>query len=281
MRIIVCVKQVPAIADIKINPETKTLNRTGLPSRINSYDEYAIEEALRVKEKFGGHITAISMGPPQAEEILVRCLALGVDESILLTDPLLIGSDTLATSYALSQLISQVGFDLIFCGQETTDSSTAQVGPEIAEHLNIPQLTFVRKIERIEKCEIVVHRETDYGFQVIQSSLPALLTVTKRINEPRCICLPKVRKAVKRIAVEDLNCDSKLLGIEGSPTRVLKIAPSLPKGDVILIPANLPARRRIELIMSGGLREREDKVFMHGADYKIARTVVLMLKNSD
>ena len=152
MNIIVCIKQVPDTSEIRIDPETNTLVREGVPSIINPFDMYAIEEALRIKEKFGGKVSVISMGPPQVEDALREAISLGADEAIQLCDRAFAGSDTLATSYILAKGIEKIGeFDLIICGKQAIDGDTAQVGPGISVHLNIPQIAYVRKIEEVKE----------------------------------------------------------------------------------------------------------------------------------
>ena len=152
MKIVVCIKQVPDTFEVKIDPETKRIVREGVESIINPYDNYAIEEAVRIKERFGGTVTAITMGPPQAEKALRDTIAIGADDAILLSDRQFAGSDTLATSYILSCAIRKMGdVDVIVCGRETLDGSTGQVGPEIANHLSIPYVTYVSKITNISE----------------------------------------------------------------------------------------------------------------------------------
>lgn len=280
MKIVVCVKQVPAVTEIKIDPKTNTLIREGVPSELNPFDEFAVEEALRTCEKYGGHVTAISMGPLQAEETLAICLAMGVDEAILLTDPLLVGSDTLATSFALSKVIEKVGYDIIFCGQESTDSSTGQVGPGVAEHLGIPQITFVSKVEKITKGKITVRQETDKGHRIIESWIPVLLSVVKGINEPRAPSFGKRGKIVKKMHLEDLNCDPKMVGLEGSPTQVINISYYEGKRESFFsIPSSLSAHERIKLIMSGGVKEKKNNLILEGISEENIRKVIKFIIN--
>jgi len=168
MNIIVCIKQVPETTEVKINPETNTLVREGVKSIINPFDVYAIEEGVRLKEKFAGKATVITMGPPQAEAVLREAISMGIDEGILLSDRAFAGSDTWATSYALSCAIKKIGaFDLIVCGKQASDGDTAQVGPGISSHLDIPQVTYVKKIEEIKENSARVERMTEEGFEII------------------------------------------------------------------------------------------------------------------
>jgi electron transfer flavoprotein alpha/beta subunit len=224
---IVCIKQVPDTAEVKINPETNTLIREGVPSMINPYDMHAIEAAIQIREKTGGKITVITMGPPQAEVALREAISLGVDEVRLISDRAFAGSDTWATSYTLSRAISKLGFDLIFCGKQAIDGDTAQVGPEVAEFLDIPHIAFVKKIEDVSDEGIRVQRLMDDGYDVVEVPLPALLTVVKEINVPR---LPSLRgkMAAKKAVIETLDfaaigAEEGKVGLKGSPTQVRKI----------------------------------------------------------
>jgi len=240
MNIIVCIKQVPDTTDVKINPEDNTLIREGVESIINPFDMYALEEALRIKEAHGGTVTVISMGPPQVENALREALALGVDNAILISDKKFAGSDTLATSYTLSAAIRKLGdYDIILFGKQAIDGDTAQVGPGVARHLDIPQIAFVKEIDAIENGKIVAHRMMEDGFDVIESQLPIVLTVVKDINEPR---LPSLRTKMKskkaEIPVwtfEDLDLDEERVGLNGSPTWVEKIyTPTMEKKTMML-----------------------------------------------
>lgn len=228
MHIVVCIKQVPNTADVRINPETNTLMREGVESIVNPFDMYAIEESLRLKSKLGGKVTALSMGPPQAESALREAISMGVDEGVLVTDRAFAGSDTWATSYTLSMAIRRLGaVDLIVCGKQASDGDTAQVGPGIATHLDLPQITYVRKIEEIDASRIVAERLLETGYEVIEAPLPCLLTVVKEINEPRLPSL-KGKMAAKKAAIvkwtaADLQAETGKLGLDGSPTKVLKI----------------------------------------------------------
>src|SRR5512139_2952196 len=189
VKIVVCVKQVPDTTDVKINPETNTLIREGVASITNPFDEFATEEALLTKEKYGGEVHVISMGPLQAIEVLKNALAVGADKVYLVSDRAFAGADTLATAYTVAKTIKTVvaDVDLVICGKQAIDGDTAQVGPGIATRLGIPQLTYVSKIKEIDpaKKRIVVERMLEYGKEVVESSLPALITVVKDINEPR------------------------------------------------------------------------------------------------
>jgi electron transfer flavoprotein beta subunit len=240
MNIIVCIKQVPETTEVRINPETNTLIREGVKSIINPFDMYAIEEAVRLKEKFGGKATVISMGPPQADAALREAISLGIDEGILICDRAFAGSDTWATSYTLSNAIKKIGaFDLVICGKQASDGDTAQVGPGISAHLNIPQVTYVKKIEEVKDGSMRVERMMEEGFEIIETPLPALLTVVKEINEPRLPSLKGMMKAksakITLWTQKELDLDSQSIGLCGSPTQVVKIfTPPQRKGGQIL-----------------------------------------------
>jgi len=236
MNIIVLVKQVPDTSEVKINRETNTLIRDGVPSIINPYDRYAIEEAVRLREKHGGKVTAVTMGPPQAVEALKEAVSLGVDDVVLLSDRAFAGADTWATSYALSQGIRKIGnFDLVIAGKQAIDGDTAQVGPETADMLGIPFVAYIRKIEQVEAGKMVAERLMDEGYDVVETSLPALITVVKEINEPRVPSLKGKMKAkslkVTAWSAADIGSDENKIGLRGSPTQVVRIFPPTPRGQ--------------------------------------------------
>jgi len=228
MNIIVCIKQVPATTNVKIDESKGTLKREGVESIINPFDEYAIEEGVRVKERVGGKVTVITMGPPQAETALREALSRGCDDAILISDRAFAGADTLATSYTLASAIKKIGsYDLIICGKQASDGDTAQVGPGIAEKLDIPHVSYVKKIEKIEPGFICVERMMEDGYDIIEMSLPALITVVKEINTPRFPSLKGMMFAKKaQIPIwtaETIGCDKNCIGLTGSPTQVMKI----------------------------------------------------------
>ena len=234
MRIIVCIKQVPDTAEVRINPETNTLVRDGVPSIINPYDTHAIEAGLQIREKTGGSVTVLTMGPPQAEEALKEAISMGADEAVLLTDRAFAGSDTWATAYTLAKAIEYIGADVILCGKQAIDGDTAQVGPEVAEFLNIPHVAYIRKIDDVTDSRIVVQRLMDDGYDVVESSLPVLLTVVRELNSPRLPSLKgkmAAKKAViKKLTAADIKAEEESLGLKGSPTQVRNIfAPEVRK----------------------------------------------------
>jgi len=239
MNIIVCLKQVPDTADIKIDAVTKRLVRDGVKSMINPFDMYAVEEGLRLKEKFGGKVTAITMGPPQAESALREAIALGCDEAVLVSDPAFAGSDVLATCYILSKAIEKIkDYDLIFCGKKTLDGDTAQVGGGIAGILDMPQIVDVRKIQDIKEGHIIAQRMTEYGADVLEAGLPCLLTVVKDINVPRLPSLKGKMKAKSALITvwkaADIGAQEGRIGPQGSGTEVWKIMtpPGRPQGKI-------------------------------------------------
>jgi electron transfer flavoprotein beta subunit len=228
MNIIVCVKQVPDTFEVKIDPETKRIVREGVESVINPYDTYAIEEAVRIKEKFGGKVTVLSMGPPQAEKALKEAIAMGADEAVLLSDMQFAGSDTLATSYILSCGIRKLkDFDVIVCGRETLDGSTGQVGPEAAYHLGIPYVTYVSKILDISEGKMHCIRLMEDHYEEVKAELPVLITVIKEINQPRIPSLKGMLKAkkaeIKFCRCADMEGETCNYGQDGSPTRVVDV----------------------------------------------------------
>jgi len=228
MNIVVCLKQVPGTTQVKIDPETNTLIRQGIENIINPFDTYAIEEGVRLKERFGGKVTAVSMGPPQAEAALREAISLGADEGVLLSDPTFAGADTWATSQTLSAAIRRLGqYDLIVCGRQTLDGDTGQVGPQLAEMLALPFVAYVSQIEKIADGTMRVRRMVEDGHEVMESPLPAVITVVKEINTPR---LPSLRGLARSKSatipvwgVKELDIAPSLVGLSGSFTRVIRI----------------------------------------------------------
>lgn len=239
MKIVVCIKQVPDSAEVRINPETNTLMRDGVPSIINPYDMHALEAGLQIREKTGGSVTAITMGPPQAESALREALSLGVDQAVLLSDRAFAGSDTWATAYTLAKGIAHVGADLIICGKQAIDGDTAQVGPEIAEFLDMPHVSYIRRIDEVSEQRIVVQRLMDDGYDVVEAALPVLLTVVRELNEPRMPSLKgkmAAKKAeIKKLSSADIGTEEDSVGLKGSPTQVRNIfAPEARKNRKML-----------------------------------------------
>jgi electron transfer flavoprotein beta subunit len=243
VKIVACVKQVPDTAsEVKIDQDTSTLNLDGVETITNPFDEFAVEEALLTREKHGGEVHVITMGPPQAIDVLRNAMAMGADQAYLLCDAAFAGADTLATAYTLSKAIEKIGeVDLVICGKQAIDGDTAQVGPGIAAWLKIPQLTYVSKVRELdpENRGIVVERMLEGGIEVVKSSLPAVMTVVKDINDPRLPSLLGIRKAAKvdipTWTAADLKGDQNKLGLEGSPTYVARVSrPEQRRGGEIL-----------------------------------------------
>ena len=228
MKIIVCIKQVPASSDVKIDPITGTLIRDGNNTKMNPYDLYAIETALRIKEQSGASVCALTMGPPPATSVLEEAVWMGCDDGVLMTDRKFGGADVVATSYTLSQGINKVGYDLIICGKQTTDGDTAQVGAEIAEHLGIPYACYVDSIIEVKEKSIIVRSNMDNTFETKEIAFPCLITIDKGSVTPR---LPSFKRSVQyknheytHITMMDLaDLDENHYGLKGSPTQVEKM----------------------------------------------------------
>lgn len=225
MNIVVCLKQVPDTTAVKIDPKTGTLIREGVPAIINPEDKHALEGALQLKEQVGGKVTVISMGIPSAKAALREALCMGADEAVLLTDRVLGGADTLATSKALAAAIKNFDYDLIFAGRQAIDGDTAQVGPEIAEHLNIPQVTYVQNVE-VKGDKLVVNRALEDGHQIVEVKTPCLLTAIEELNETRYMNVARIFETnddeIKIMTAADIDVDASELGLKGSPTKVKK-----------------------------------------------------------
>ena len=234
MRIVVCVKQVPGTHDATIDPETKRIKREGIKAVTNPFDTYAVEEAVKLKEKLGGEVIVISMGPARADMVLKESISVGADRAILLSDRAFGGSDTWATSYALAKAIDKIGdVDLVICGKQAIDGDTAQVGPGIAAHLNWTQAAFVMEVPELGKERVQVKRMHEDGWDLCEVPLPAVITVVKDINQPRVPTL-KGRLAAEKMeiptwAAEDIGAEPELIGLHGSPTRVVETNPPPPR----------------------------------------------------
>lgn len=228
MNIVVCLKQVPGTTEVKINPQTNTLIRQGIKNIINPFDTYALEEGVRLKEKLGGKVTAISMGPPQAIDMLKEAISLGADDAVLLSDMAFAGADTWATAFTLAAAVKKIGqIDLVICGRQSTDGDTAQVGPEMAEMLNMPFVAYIGQIEEIANGQIRIKRMIDEGNEIIQSQMPLVITVTKEINIPRLPSLRGIMKSkslkIPTWTIKDLGISADKVGLAGSHTKVIKI----------------------------------------------------------
>ncbi len=259
MKIVVCIKQVPASNDAKIDPQTKRIIRDAVKSILNPFDNYALEEGVRLKEKFGGEVIALTMGPLSAEAILREAIALGVDSGILLSDRTFGGSDTWATSYVLSKAIEKIGnVDLVICGKQAVDGDTAQVGPGIAAHLNWQQATYLMEIRRTDERKILTKRLHENGYDLCEVTLPAVVTVVKGINTPRVPTL-KGRLASLKSDIPiwtpvDIDANIVQLGLNGSPTRVVKTEPPAPRSSATVKIKGSPEHCAQELIHQLRLR---------------------------
>lgn len=246
MRIVVPIKQVPETSNVKMDPETGTMIRTGVEAIVNPLDLYAIEAALRLREQVGGQVTTLSMGPASASKALREAVAMGCDDGILLSDKKFAGSDTWATAYALAQAIKKIGaVDLIICGERATDGDTGQVGPGIAAFLDLPVATYVSRIYDVSADSLRVKRLVEGGAEILWTPLPAVLAVVKEIAYPRLPTLRGKQRAKRsELAVwrpADIQAKIEWLGLEGSPTRVVKIDKPQVARRVELIRAKDPA----------------------------------------
>jgi len=256
VNIAVCVKQVPDTSEVKIDKETGTMVREGVPSILNPFDAYAVEEALSIKEKSGGSVTALTMGPPQAAEVLRHVVAMGVDEVMLLSDRAFAGADTWATSYTLGLGLKKLGnIDLVICGKQAIDGDTAQVGPGIAVNLGVPFVAYVRKVIEVKDGRMTVERLIEDGYEEVEITLPAVITVVKEINTPRMPSLKGKMKA-KKLEVASHNADAlgaipENIGLAGSPTKVVKVFTPPPKGKRELIEGEpaMQAAKVVERLM--------------------------------
>jgi electron transfer flavoprotein beta subunit len=249
MHIVVCIKQVPDSAQIRVHPVTNTIMRQGVPAIVNPYDLFALEEALRLKDRFGGRVTMLCMGPPQAEDALRKCVSFGASDAILVTDRAFAGADTLATSYALAAAIRKIDqeqrVDLVFTGKQTIDGDTAQVGPGVAKRLDMNLLTYVSKVVEVDLDgrTLKVERRAEGGVQLLQTTLPSLITMLEGTNEMRFATMDDMLRA-GRIAVRKWNkddagiADVSRIGLKGSPTIVSKVfgpTPRATKADVEVV----------------------------------------------
>lgn len=264
LEIIVCIKQVPDVREVSVDPETNALVRDGVASIMNPPDRHALEEAVSLKERFGGTVTSLSMGPPQAEEILKEAISCGADKGVLVSDRAFAGSDTMATSYTLAKAVAAIGgCDLVLCGKHAIDGDTAQVGPGLAFWLGRVFVTGVRKIRKDESENgfFTVERSMDYGYDLVRLPLPALFTVSDEINEPRLPSLKgrmRAKKAeITRLSASDIGAEKSRIGFAGSPTRVVEI----------FAPEQIGAGE----ILSGSLEEQVDQLALRLKPYLQAK----------
>ncbi|MDI6708532.1 MAG: electron transfer flavoprotein subunit beta/FixA family protein [Candidatus Thermoplasmatota archaeon] len=264
MRFIVCVKQVPSVTEIKIDPKTGTLIREGVPSILNHFDQYALEEALRIKSS-EDEVIALSMGPLQAQSALLKCLALGADKAVLISDRAFAGSDTFATSYVLAQALKKLShFDIIFCGQQAMDGDTAQVAPELAQNLLIPQVTYVERVESLDRAKnrVVVKSVTEEGYKLIEVKLPVVLAFLPPTSfvlaDPKLSGIMKAKQKPLLIWSEkDLEVEKGKYGLDGSPTQVVKVysPPARERGIVMSEEPKEASKKIVKLLLERKLIE--------------------------
>jgi electron transfer flavoprotein beta subunit len=251
LHIVVCIKQVPDSREIRIDPNTNTLVRQGVPAIVNYFDLHGLEEALRIKDQLGARVTVVSMGPPSAEKAMQQCISMGADDTVLVSDRGFAGADTLATSYVVALTIQKIAetvapVDIVFCGKQTLDGDTGQVGPGVACRLDFEQLTYVEKVVEVNVDErtITVHRHLEDGVEVVKTRLPVLLTALAELNKPRRASLPGVLKAARyKTKVWSTNdfptLDRTRIGLKGSPTIVAKSwVPEPRKIETEMLPAD-------------------------------------------
>ena len=261
MHIVICIKQVPDTKNVRIDPKTNTLVRQGVESITNPFDLYAIEAALQLKDSLGAKTTVITMGPPQAEESLREALSMGVDEAVLLSDRAFAGADTWATSRTLAEAIRKMDpVDLIVCGKQAIDGDTAQVGPEVAMLLDLPCVTYVKKIDVEDgNGSMKVERATDTGYEILKVQLPAVITVIREIGEPRIPGLRhKIRSKKQEIPVwgaKDLGLDPEEVGLQGSYTQVVKVFSPPPRGEKQMLSGSVEemARELVKILKSANI----------------------------
>ncbi len=248
MNILVCAKQVPNTNEVKIDPIKGTLIREGVESILNPDDANALEEALRLKDQYEDvKVTVLSMGPPQADDMLRECLAMGADEAVLVSDRAFGGADTWATSNTISAAIKKAGsFDIIFAGRQAIDGDTAQVGPQIAEKLGLPQITYVQSFE-LDGDTVTVQRQLENGYEVIRVKTPVLLTAVKELNKPRYMNVKGIYDAYKKEipvwGIDDIPVEKEVVGLKASPTKVFRSFTPAPKGKGVMLEG--PAREKV------------------------------------
>jgi electron transfer flavoprotein beta subunit len=272
LHIVVCVKQVPDSREIRIDPKNNTLIRQGVPSIINFYDMHGLEEALRIKDELGARVTVVTMGPPPAEKGLKECISLGADEAVLVTDRGFAGADTLATSYVVAKTIAKIEehwgrVDMVFCGKQTLDGDTGQVGPGVACRLDLEQLTYVHKVVKVdeEKRRVTVQRLLEDGIEVVETSMPVLITALKELNKVRRASLPGMIRAARYkptvwTTADFPNLDRAQIGLKGSPTIVAKTwVPEARTVNGVMISGETPeniAEQLVTKLWEGDLPER-------------------------
>jgi electron transfer flavoprotein beta subunit len=253
MNILVCAKQVPNTNEVRIDPVKGTLIREGVESILNPDDANALEEALRLKDRYEDvKVTVLSMGPPQADDMLRECLAMGADEAILVSDRAFGGADTWATSNTISAAIKKAGsFDIIFAGRQAIDGDTAQVGPQIAEKLGLPQITYVQSFE-LDGDTVTVQRQLENGYEVIRVKTPVLLTAVKELNKPRYMNVKGIydafHKEIPVWGIDEIPVEKEIVGLKASPTKVFRSFTPAPKGKGVMLEGT--ARDKVAALMN-------------------------------
>ena len=252
MNIVVCIKQVPNTNEVKLDPKTGTLIREGVPSIINPDDKAGLEAALRLKDSQGAHVTVLSMGPPQADAVLREAFAMGADDAVLVTDRAFGGADTWATAHTIAAALKTLDYDLIITGRQAIDGDTAQVGPQIAENLGIPNISYAEDV-KVEGNYVTVKRQFEDRYHIVKAKMPCLITALSELNEPRYMTPGGIfdayrEKQVKVITRKDLDVDDGSIGLKGSPTRVVQTFTKQPKAAGTLVD-NLDAQEAADYML--------------------------------
>jgi electron transfer flavoprotein beta subunit len=276
--IIVCVKQVPNTTNIRLDPIHHTLLREGLPSILNPFDEIALDSALDCRSRFGAKVGVLTMGPPQAEEVLQACLKLGADEAFLMTDRRLVGSDTLATARAIHAAIRSTGYRTVFCGQETIDSSTGHIGPSLAEMFGVPQATYVTRILEAHGSTLAVEVEQESSTQILELHLPAVISFAKATRTVRTAAQCAKRGIVKRLSLTDIGLEESAVGLEGSPTAVVGIDIDTGSLNYLVVDNGLPSFDRIAAILRGGIVENAHRIIYRSLTKEASDSVLALLR---
>jgi len=277
--ILVCLKQVPDTQEVKIDPETHTLIREEVESILNPFDDFALEEALKLKRKYGCRVGTMTMGPPQAQEILEYSLKRGADEAFLFTDQRLAGSDTWATAIAIVALIKKTGYENVFCGQESIDSGTGHIGASIAELLNIPQVNYAKKVVTVKKNKMQVLAKFDKSDAVLEVATPSVVSFLKKEKEIVLKNAKKVdRRKIKKISMDDLKLDPEYVGLEGSFTQVVNIDIDERFVGYMTVDGGLDADKRILYLSNGGITEKKDKTVIRELNSKAIEEIASLIK---
>ncbi len=278
-KILVCLKQVPTTREVQIDPENHTLVREGVDSIINPFDDYALEEALQLKRKHGVKIGTMTMGPPQAEEMLEYSLKRGADEAFLFTDKRLAGSDTWATAIAIVQLIRKTGYDNVFCGQESIDSGTGHMGASIAELLNVPQVNYAKKIVSLKKGKLQVLAKFDKADAVLEVITPAVVSFLKKEGNVKLKADKKAdRKNIHHVSMDDLKLDPKYVGLDGSFTQVVNIDIDERFVGYVTVDSSMSADERILFITKGGIEENPDRKIIRELNKDAVEEIASLIK---